>query len=151
MSLLLQIKSDQLVARKNRSEVKASLLTTLLAEASAVGKNKGNRDSTDEEVIAVIKKFINNTDIFLAQQGLDEDKKSSLLLEKATLSQYLPLQMDEDALFNILANHLRNDGPEQSMGALMKFLKTNHAGTYDGKLASKVAADVLAAYAGGVD
>ena len=49
--LINQIKSDALEARKARQTNTATLLTTLYSEASMVGKNDGNRESTDAEVL----------------------------------------------------------------------------------------------------
>lgn len=42
--LIVKIKHDQLVARKNRDQIESTLLTTLIGEADMVGKNNGNRD-----------------------------------------------------------------------------------------------------------
>jgi hypothetical protein len=55
-----QIKAKQIAARKSGS-ADAGLLTTLLGEAAMVGKNAG-RETTDQEVVAVVKKFVKNID-----------------------------------------------------------------------------------------
>jgi len=44
--LINKIKSDSLEARKARQTDTATLLTTLYSEASMIGKNLGNREST---------------------------------------------------------------------------------------------------------
>ena len=62
MTLIERIKEDNLAARKNRDQVRATLLTTLFSEAVSVGKNAGNRETTDAETLAVIKKFIKGID-----------------------------------------------------------------------------------------
>ena len=51
--LIENLKEDQLIARKNRDQIKATLLTTLIGEAEMVGKNTGNRSPFDEEVVSV--------------------------------------------------------------------------------------------------
>ena len=61
MTLLAKLKADSLQARKDGNKVAANLLVTLVSEATMVGKNAGNRDSTDEEVQRVVKKFLDNT------------------------------------------------------------------------------------------
>lgn len=61
MTLIQQIKDKQIAARKSGDSL-ASLYTTLLGEASIIGKNAGNRETTDVEVVAVVKKFIKNID-----------------------------------------------------------------------------------------
>ena len=50
MSLLAQLKKDSLLARKAADGVRATLLSTLIAEAEMVGKNAGNRESRDDVV-----------------------------------------------------------------------------------------------------
>ena len=50
MTLFSQIKADQLAARKAKDGLKATLLTTLIGELTAIGKNDGNREVTDAEV-----------------------------------------------------------------------------------------------------
>ena len=59
-SLLKQLQADQLNARKARDSIKATLLTTVLGEAVKVGKDDGDRDPTDTEVMDVFKKFVKN-------------------------------------------------------------------------------------------
>ena len=63
--LLNKIKADQLAARKAKDGLATALLTTLIGDAEMVGKNAG-RLVTDEEVVAVIKKFIKNIDFGIA-------------------------------------------------------------------------------------
>jgi uncharacterized protein YqeY len=125
-----QIKNKQIAARKEGS-ADASLLTTLLGEAAMVGKN-ANRETTDQEVVAVVKKFIKNIDETIAALTTRNQDAGSFLAERAVLEKFLPLQLTELALENIAKQH-------KSMPEFMKFLKENHAGQYDGKLASTVA------------
>ena len=125
------IKEKQISARKTGSP-EASLLTTLLGEASAVGKNAGNRETTDSEVVAVVKKFIKNIDETIKALNDRQLDNSAFTLERTVLEQFLPVQLTEMVLQDIAKNH-------KSMPEFMKFLKENHAGQYDGKLASNVA------------
>jgi len=142
MSLLNQIKADQLTARKNKEVVKASLLTTLIGEAAMVGKNAG-RDTTDAEVVAVIRKFLKGVDESLRVAGdyRDGDRCEVLWEEKEALEAYLPRQMDESELKQVLSQF---DSKVASKGTLMKFLKDNYAGQYDGKIAAKVVDEFFA-------
>lgn len=130
MTLIEEIKQKQIAARKAGS-AEASLLTTLLGEAAMVGKNAG-RETTDQEVVAVVKKFIKNIDETVSALTSRGQDAASFLSERAVLERFLPLQLTELALVNIALNH-------NSMPEFMKFLKEKHAGQYDGKLASTVA------------
>lgn len=135
MSLINQIKTQQLEARKNSSE-SASLLTTLLSEAVNIGKNNGNRETTDAEVVAVVKKFIKNIDETVNALTARNQDATKFLNEKAVLETFLPNQLTEIELTEIAKT-------KNSMPDFMKFLKENHNGQYDGKLASTVAKTVF--------
>lgn len=146
MSLIEQIKKDQVQARIARDAEKASLLTTLIGEAEMIGKNAGNRQSTDAEVITVVKKFINNMRETLSYAvKIDVETGNRIVREIAVLDQYLPTQMTEDQIKAILESMVATlpDRSPRQMGVLMKQLKEHHEGLYDGALASKIAKTLL--------
>jgi uncharacterized protein YqeY len=146
MTLVEQIKIDSLSARKAKSELKATLLTTLYSEVVNVGKNNGNRDTTDTEAVAVIKKFLKGVDETLNFLGEKVDPRRDVaLVEKAILEAYLPKQMSESELKIVIADLigvLPEKNPKQ-MGVLMKQLKERYDGQYDGQLASKMIKEQL--------
>jgi len=146
MSLIQQIKSAQVTARKERRTADASSLTTLIGEAEAVGKNDGNREVTDNEVVAMVKKFIKNIDDVLAVVNPDTEAYQTYQNEKALLSTFLPKQLSEDELRTAMQGLIAAHGiaGPKGMGVLMKELKAAHEGTYDGSLASKLAKELLA-------
>lgn len=133
MSLMEQIKQAQVAARKAGAAeaAKASLLTTLLGEATMVGKN-ANRETTDQEVVAVVKKFIKNVDETIAALTARNQDASTFMAERAILEFYLPMQLSEDALGQVAEC-------QKDMPSFMRHLKENFAGKYDGRLASMVA------------
>lgn len=141
MSLMEQIKKDQLTARKERSW-KASILTTLLGEAAMIGKNAGNRETTDPEVIAVIKKFIKNMEETARLAGMDDHT----VMEIDLLSGYLPKGMDNKALVvainEIILEQIGTDTPH-NMGSIMKRMKEKYDGLYDGKEVSGIVRELL--------
>lgn len=142
MSLITQIKQDQLQHRKNKNGEAATLLTTLIGEAEMIGKNAGNRAPTDEEVQAVIKKFIkNNTETI---QHADASRGTQLVLENQLLETYLPAQLNEEHLKAAVAGYLLTEGAQRNMGAIMGWLKGKYGGNYDGKVASAVVKAALA-------
>jgi len=87
MSLLAQLKKDSMLARKAADSVRATLLSTLIGEAEMVGKNAGNRESTDDEVQQTIRKFLKNN-----QEALgvikDAERRAVLEQESAILTDY---------------------------------------------------------------
>lgn len=150
MSLLNTIKEDLLALRKSEKtesvKIKVSLLTTLYSEAANIGLNDKKRESTDEEVIAVIKKFIKSIDESLS---VSDNVCTKLLLEKQVLSDYLPSQLTKDQLETIVKDivvqlQCGDDVSKPiSIGVIMGSLKKTYSGQFDGKLASEVIRNVL--------
>lgn len=142
MTILADIKQEQLSARKNRDSIKATVLTTLIGEAVMVGKNDGNRESTDAEVVGVIKKFIANATEILGI--LDGDVKvkpfeiDKLKTEIAILNSFLPQQLSETELSDAIARIIETTGAAslKDMGKIMKALKDQYSGKYDGAQAN---------------
>jgi uncharacterized protein len=141
MTLLEKLRADQLSARKQRDTVKAGLLTALISEAANVGKTAGNRESTEQEVQNMIRKFLKNAHETLSVLP-EGDAKTKTVQEIAILDSYLPVQMTETELRVEIAT-FRSHNPSANLGAIMKHLKENYSGRYDGKLANTVAQSVL--------
>lgn len=147
MTLLNTLKIEQLEARKNRNHVDVGILTTLLSDAVMIGKNNGNRESTDAEVIATIKKFINNINETLNVL----DKNATIQInaanhEKNLLEMFLPTQLTEEQVTDILNTIIIevNATSIKDMGKVMKELKARYDGTYDGTFVSKIIKHKLA-------
>lgn len=135
--LLKRIAADQLTARKAGDKIAASVLTTLLGEASkltAEDHKKGVTEVTDGRVIATVKSFTANVEQTL---GLaPEDRKPALQRELEVLSAYVPAQLTEDDLVRVIGGY-KTEG--LNLGQIMGRLKTEYEGQYDGKLASSIA------------
>ena len=139
MTILQTIKNDQLTARKNRDVIQASILTTLIGEASMVGKNNGNRETTDLEVIAVIKKFINNINESLSVKDSD-----ILRTERNILNAYVPQQMSDLDLKEYITGIISAMRlSSKDAGIVMKELKATQEGLYDGKRAIQITKELL--------
>lgn len=142
MSLLNQIKSDQVEARKARNAPLASLLTTLLGEAQIIGKNAG-RETTDDEVVEKVKAFIKNIN-FSLEKVPEGDARNQLVFEKNILERYLPEQITEERMFEIIKATRELKGSKIEMKEIMNLFKNRFPGQYDGKVLSNVAKDYLA-------
>lgn len=146
MSLLQQIKTDQINARKARAPLTAQLLTTLIGEAEMVGKNAGNREVTDIEVVSLIKKFIKNISEVLKVVDVNSEAWDKATQEQMILEQYLPKQLTADQLRAELVSISTelNAHTLREMGKVMKVLKERFDGQYDGAAASTIIKEVLA-------
>ena len=130
MTLIQTVRDQQVAARVSRIS-SAAVLTTLLGEALMVGKNNGNREPTDEEVVAVVRKFLKNIDETL-RVVVDPQVRENLQQEAVVLKAFLPRQMYKDELVDLAKTCI-------NMPGFMQLLKKEYAGQYDGKMASEIA------------
>jgi uncharacterized protein YqeY len=144
MSLIATIKAASLQARRDRNAPKAALLSTLLGDIQMVGKNDGNRDSTDGEAIAVIKKMLVNAREMLevVKVQLAGDTIAAMVRvgnEIEWLNSFLPKQLSQTELTIAIGQAISQVGATsiKDMGKVMKALKEHHEGLYDGTEASK--------------
>ncbi|MEM2159396.1 MAG: GatB/YqeY domain-containing protein [Candidatus Nitrosotenuis sp.] len=145
--LIERIKADALEARKNRAP-NASFIVTLLSEAQNIGKNKGNRQTTDEEVIALVKKFKLNAqeviDALISQGRSNDPAVASASQEMNYLNTLLPEQLSTDALTAIIQAMILQVGyDKKNMGKVMSMLKSEFFGRYDGNEASKIVKQLI--------
>lgn len=145
MSKLLQIKADQLQARKDKDPIAKPLLTTLLGAVEAIGKDDGGRETTDNEVELKVKNFLkllNETIVAVEEDGGDT---STFEAEKVILEGYLPQQLSSDQITSEVAAFIVElDEPSMKMmGKVMGHLKSKHPNMFDNKLASTIIREQL--------
>ena len=156
MNLIDQITADQLTARKTRDKIAATVLTTLIGEATKIPPAKQlskdeyvpvQNEITDDKVRKAIIKFVKGAtetkNILLEAKnsdskidGLDE-RIATATREIEILMAYLPDQMSEDEIRSAIAS-FKDQNPDANMGQVMVYLKTNFDGKYDAKLASQM-------------
>lgn len=138
--MLEKIKKDILEARKSKDSVRANVLNTLYSEAKTAAINNGRREPEDQELMALLKKFLkgNSETIELKKkQNMDFSQESR---EKEILESFMPKQLSEIELEEIIKEYVAGleDKSKKSMGLIMKRLKEEHDGTFDGKTASSI-------------
>lgn len=146
--LIEQMKSDLTAAMKARDTVTTRTLRSALTavhEASVSGTSA--RDLDDDEVLAVLKTQVKRRDeaaeAFRAA-GRDESAAEEEA-EREVLTRYLPAELDDAALGEIVDAALAEGGfsePSQ-MGPAMKSVMAAVAGRADGKRVSALVRDRL--------
>jgi len=139
MSILKDIKSAQLSARKEKNRFKAGILTALISEVSIIGKNQGIDETKDEDSLKVITKFkkgINDTILLLKDKITYPEKMKELKDELEIYESFLPKQLSEDELKENIEKIIKNGST--NIGQIMGSLKKSYGGTYDGKIASNI-------------
>lgn len=148
MSKLSEIKAAQLAARKNKEKLKATLLTTVIGEAEIVGKNNGNRETTDAEVLVVLKKFekgLNETIGYLREAHKFE-AATTACDELAILLEFTPvkladLQLQKD--IGIIMQEQNLPKEQKSLGIIVKVLKDKYSEQFDGQQVSRIFKEML--------
>ena len=131
---------DYKESMKNKDTLKSSVLSFLRAELMNVAIAKKKKELDDSEVVAVVRKQIKARQDSITQfkQGnrLDLAEKESKELE--ILKSYLPPELPEDQIKNIIAEVITSTGAQgiKDMGRVMKEVNARIAGQADGKLVS---------------
>jgi len=101
-TLIDRVTADLNEFRLGRTDTVAiNLLNTLRGESLKVGKDAGNRAPTDEETLAVIKKFIKNGEQTLADLARFGRDTADQERELAVLRGYVPAGMSHDDVLRI--------------------------------------------------
>lgn len=140
--LIDDIKKKLIEARKNKAP-ETDFLSLIYSESVLIGKNAGNRETTNSEVISYLTKTKKNSLLTLdmAVKNNREEVANNIKLEIAILEEFLPKQLSEEKLRYIIQAMI-NDGLS-SLGLIMKVLKANYAGQYNGKVASNIIKELL--------
>ena len=95
---------------------------------------------TDGDIVNIIHKLVkqrqDSVDIY-KNAGRDELAEKEMM-EMNIMSEFLPKMMSENELKRVIQASGCND-----IGAMMKYLKENYNGLYDGKMASKLIKEIL--------
>lgn len=123
-------------AVRSQDAATRSLLKTVLGDIQTASRRSGNA-ATDALYVKTIKSFIDNNNISLKLRD-----NPVLVRENEILQSLLPAQMTDDEIRVAIASSQCKE-----LGDVMTYLKSHHAGLYDGKRASALAKEWLASAA----
>lgn len=133
MTLFEQIKVRLQTAVKQRDVATRQTLKTLVGELETRAKRDGEAVS-DAVVVKQINRFIDGNDEVLAHRN-----KPELVAENALLKTFLPIMMTDAEILQAIKDSGAND-----IGGIMRYMKSNFEGRFDGGVASKIARESLA-------
>ncbi len=142
MSVIEKLKAESMRLRKDRSPVAASIVFAL-SEIEKVGKNNGNRQTTEDEAIKVIQKQIATIEENL-KLDLDEGRQVALNYEKNVLESVLPQMATDDEIVYFLRELFtgkRGDNIPKK-GEVMKALRDEFGALVDMKRAGQLAKEL---------
>ena len=131
--LAQEVKAARMQAMRDKNYATRSILTTLLGELEGAAK-RDQSDITDDMVIKTCKKFIVGN-LETMRLGGDVEK---LEAENVILKGFIPKQLSANELRVIIEDMKLNN-----LGQIMKQLKAEHDGEYDGKMASQIAREFI--------
>lgn len=147
MSLFETIDKDIITALKAGEKSRLTLLRGLKSDLKYAKLDKGD-DLTDSDAIEVLayqaKKRRDSIEQF--EKGGRDDLVAKERAELEIITTYLPKQMSEDELREIVADAISEAGAESpaQIGAVMKIVMPKIKGVADGKMVSKLAMEILA-------
>ena len=151
MALKEKLQNDLTEAMRARDEVRSSTIRMILtAIKNEEVSGKEARDLSDAEVITVLsreaKKRREAAEAF--EQAGAADRAANEKAEGAIIAEYLPAQLSESEIKEMIANAIKETGATgpQQMGLVMKSIQPKIAGRADGGIVSSL---VKAALSGG--
>ena len=142
MSVIEKLKAESIALRKTRSPIAPSILFAL-SEIEKVGKNNGNRETTEDEAIKVIQKLIVTIDENLKLVA-DENRKTALSFERQVLSGVLPQMASDSEVTDFLRELFtgKREGDMPKKGEVMKALRDKFGALIDMKRAGQLVTEI---------
>jgi len=136
--LIDEIKKASLQAMKDRDAAARAVYSVLITKYNNLAielKAKG-QEATDADLISVIQKTVKELEEELTGwvKVNRVDKVAEVDYQEKLISQYLPKQLTEDEIREII-----NKLEDKSIPSVMKHFKANYAGQVDMSLVSKIA------------
>lgn len=144
-----QIEKDIKAALLSRDSQRATTLRGLKSTLLNVKVATGKRDSglTDEEVLPVLakeaKKRQESADLYV--QGGNQERADAELAEKAIIEEYLPAQLSEAEITQLVEQAIAETGAEgpSGMGQVIGKVKAQAGASADGALIARIAKEKL--------
>jgi len=142
MSVIEKLKSESMALRKVRSPVAPAILFAL-SEIEKVGKNNGNRATTEDEAIKVIQKLIATIDENL-KLNIDDGRRIALNFERQILLGVLPKMASDQDVIDFLRELFtgKREGGVPKKGDVMKALRDKFGALVDMKRAGQLATEI---------
>jgi uncharacterized protein len=139
-TLKLQMKE----AMKAKDTVRLSVIRSLLSAIQYEEMEQSTESLPESDVLALIRREIKKRqeELEFIQKTDRQDQMKVLQTELSLLDNFLPQQLSEAQIESIL-QPLAAEVGSNGIAVLMKHLKENYGGQYDGKLASEIAKRVL--------
>ena len=141
MTIVQKLKTESLRLRKERNPIAASI-TFVLSEIERVGKNDGNRVTTEDEAVKVVQKIVSTLRDNLNYALRDLDKEH-IHQQLAVLESALPQMVDETQIRDAIQDLMFDPNFIVNKGNVMKALRTRFGALVDLKRAGTILEEYL--------
>lgn len=133
MPIVQQLKTESLRLRKERNPIAASI-TFVLSEIERVGKNNGNRATTEDEAVKVVQKVIATLRDNLKYDITDSDAEA-MRMQIQILESVLPAMASDEEIMNVLRPIMTGQTTETmpKKGEIMKVVRDAFGASVDMK------------------
>lgn len=131
-------------AMKAKDKISLDTIRSVLTEIQYEEMQKSIEELGATECLQVVQREVKKRleAIQFEEQAGRAEQKAKLQAEIAVLENFLPKQLSSEELEKIIV-HLKESTPGLALNLVMKHLKDNYAGQYDGKSASEIAKRVV--------
>ena len=140
-SIMEDFKKDRNNARKNKDNALVSFYGFLISEVEKVGKNNGQRETTEDETIKVLEKLVSAVTL-TRDATSDETLIGELNTQIEIMKAKIPEKMSEEDI-SVFVKGLVGINPEINKGMIMKEVKTSFGSKVDMKIVGAVADKIL--------
>lgn len=144
MTLKEKLLRDYKAAVSEKNLVKKDVLQICRAAVLQVEKDR-NISLEDQEVIDVLFKEYKKRSETISELGNRKDVEDKYRAEMAVIENYLPKQLSEDEVINIVRQTIKDVSAvsTRDMGKVMKSLQPKLKGKADGKMVNRIVRDQL--------
>ena len=146
MSLKDQLKEDMKAAMKAREEGKIALSVIRMVNSAIKNTEINDKIELDDNgVLGILAKEMKTRQDSLTEfeKAGREDLISHVKEEIAVLQKYMPAQMTEDEIRDVVKKAIAECGDNVNMGNVMKHVMPNTKGRADGKLVNTIVKALL--------
>ena len=144
--MLNQLQEELKVAMKDGDKASMTGLRNIIGKLKAAQIDKGE-SLNEEESMKILKSTAKQLKESVEQynKGGREDLAEKELFELSLIEKYLPEQLSEDKIRNLIKKTIQSAGAEsiQDMGRVMGVLMQELAGSADGKLVQQIVQEEL--------
>lgn len=140
MTIIEKLKQERIEARKNKDNALSSFFAFVISEVEKIGKDAGNRLTTEDESVRVIEKTIGNIEQNMVVTS--DVIKNELAMQISILKKYIPEKVSEDVVRQFIVD-LYKDNPDINKGIFMKELKGKFGSSVDMKVTGSIVDEVL--------